>query len=204
MKIIKHVPNTLSVLRVFLSVLMCVLAWRGLTWWFVGVYFLAAATDFWDGFIARKFSVESKLGTQLENIGDASLIFGGIISILLTWHLHGLVLSRPWYWFVIAIAATVAVVPISGFVALARFGTFNKLHLLVNRAIGVPLFFMVPLFIALNRVPFWVVLMFCILVVLANVEEIITVATMEEFNANHNGILGSKIMRKEMRGTKVG
>jgi len=203
MKIIKHVPNTLSVMRVILSLFMCVLAWRGYTWWFVGVYFVAAATDFWDGFIARKFKVESALGTQLENIGDACLILGGVASILLTWFFHGLELGRPWWWFAIAIGATVAVVPISGFVALKRFGTFNKIHLLINRAIGLPLFFMVPLFIALNRVPFWVVLTFCLLIVLANVEEIATVLTMEEFNANHNGIIGSKIARKEGRGTKV-
>ncbi|MCL2445975.1 MAG: CDP-alcohol phosphatidyltransferase family protein [Oscillospiraceae bacterium] len=200
MKFIKYVPNTLSVLRVLLAALMCVLAWRGHTWWFIAVFFMVGATDFWDGIIARKFNVETKLGSQLDLIGDFAMLIGGVVSVLLAWVNGHLVLSHNWTWFVIAIALTAASCAVPVCVCRARFGMWNKLHLLFYRFIGLPLFLLAPLFIWLGQVNFWLVLAFCILIVLGQVEEVATLLTMKEFHANHNGIIGKRVARKEIRG----
>lgn len=199
MKFVKYIPNTLSVLRILLAIFMCVLAWLGYTWWFVAVFFMVGATDFWDGIIARKFNVQSKLGSQLDLIGDAAMLFGGVASILLAWFNGHLELSQQISWFAIAIGAASATCAVPVVVCRVRFGTWNKMHLFFYRIIGLPLFLLVPLFIFLGQVLFWVVLVFCILVALGQVEEVATLLTMKEFNVYHNGVVGKYIARKEFR-----
>jgi hypothetical protein len=119
---------------------------------------------------------------------------------VLAWINYHLVLSHNWYWFAVAIAATAATCAIPVFVCRARFGMWNKLHLFTYRLIGFPLFLLVPLFIWLGQVNFWIVFAFCIIIALGQAEEVATLLTMKEFNISHNGVIGKYIARKEFRG----
>jgi len=200
MKFIKILPNILSVLRILLAGFMCWLAWRGHNWWFVGVFFMVGATDFWDGKIARKFNVETKLGSQLDLIGDAAMLIGALLSLLLAVLADNLVLSHGVWHYAITIFATLVWMGIPIFITRARFGLWNKMHLFSYRLIGAPLFFLVPLFVVWGQINFWVILSACILIAVATVEEMVTLFVMQEYNINHNGVVGSKIIRKEFRG----
>ncbi|MCL2195785.1 MAG: hypothetical protein FWB76_07545, partial [Oscillospiraceae bacterium] len=133
-------------------------------------------------------------------LGDAAMLIGGVASIVLAWVSGHLGLSHVWYWYVIAIAATAVSCAIPVCVCRARFGTWNKLHIFFYRMIGIPLFLLVPLFILLGVVSFWIVLVFCILIALGQLEEVITLMVMKEFNVNHNGVVGKHLARKEVRG----
>jgi len=77
MKIIKYVPNVLSVLRIILalSLLFIPVAADGeLLPLFLTVYIIAGITDMIDGPLARKFKVTSELGANLDGIADYTFI----------------------------------------------------------------------------------------------------------------------------------
>ncbi len=70
---IKVIPNLLTSLRIFL-IPVIVFAIQIQSWNMASaVFILAATTDFLDGFIARKFSVESKIGRMMDAIADKLL-----------------------------------------------------------------------------------------------------------------------------------
>lgn len=80
----KHVPNTLTVLRIALapvvvallfgeSALAAVLA--------LALFVLAALTDWLDGKLAREFRVRSRLGQFLDPLADKVLVLGTFVAL---------------------------------------------------------------------------------------------------------------------------
>lgn len=77
-----RLPNILSSIRIILSPIFLLL-------WFqdefllkalgLAVYIIAAVTDYFDGYYARKFEVQSKLGVFLDPLADKFLTFSGFI-----------------------------------------------------------------------------------------------------------------------------
>ena len=77
-----RIPNILSSIRIILSPIFLLL-------WFqdefllktlgLAVYIIAAVTDYFDGYYARKFQVQSKLGIFLDPLADKFLTFSGFI-----------------------------------------------------------------------------------------------------------------------------
>jgi CDP-diacylglycerol--glycerol-3-phosphate 3-phosphatidyltransferase len=178
---------------------MCFLAWRDHVLAFIIVFFFVGASDIFDGLIARRFNVESKLGSQLDVIGDAAMLVGGIVSMALAWLNGQLELSHSWLHFTILIVATAAIVLLPFVFARILWGVWNKLHIFAYRLVGIPLFFFVPLFIWMERVSFWLLFAACAFIALATIEEIVTLFVMKEYNVNHNGVLGAIILGKELR-----
>src|ERR1700744_1727428 len=93
----KHIPNLLTVGRLIAGVLMFLLlaaAGGGLPFlagqltpdtqfalerWALVAFVLAALTDFFDGWLARKLNAVSAWGTILDPIGDKILVCGAIL-----------------------------------------------------------------------------------------------------------------------------
>lgn len=75
-----HIPNILSTVRIILSPVFLFL-------WFqedfllktlgLAVYVVAAVTDYFDGYYARKYETESKIGVFLDPLADKFLTFSG-------------------------------------------------------------------------------------------------------------------------------
>ncbi len=79
-----NVPNVLSVFRLLLVPVFAVVYFSDLGQAHVyatGVYMLAAATDFFDGRIARKYHLVSKLGRILDPLGDKIMTFTVLLCI---------------------------------------------------------------------------------------------------------------------------
>lgn len=80
----EKVPNILSSFRLILAPVFLVLFiqdqvfWRGLS---LVIFVLAAATDFIDGYIARRFNVESDFGVFLDPLADKFLTFAGFVCL---------------------------------------------------------------------------------------------------------------------------
>lgn len=76
--VMKNVPNILSAMRIVLTPLFVVLyvqeepLYRSLA---IGVFAVAALTDYFDGYIAREFNAGSKLGKFLDPLADKVLTF---------------------------------------------------------------------------------------------------------------------------------
>ncbi len=86
----KHVPNILTLGRLVLTLLVFLALVAGVSspgagppllhfafWGFV----IAGATDFLDGWLARKYQVESLTGAILDPIADKVLVAGGIVGL---------------------------------------------------------------------------------------------------------------------------
>ena len=87
-----NVPNKISAARLVLSVIFfAVLPWQ-LYWVGLGIFVVAAGTDWVDGWYARKFDMVTKLGRVLDPFCDKILICGGYI--LLAVEMQG---RFPWY-----------------------------------------------------------------------------------------------------------
>ena len=86
----KHVPNILTLgrliltLAVFLALLAGPFDWGAeasiYIWAFWG-FAIAASTDFLDGWLARKYQVESLMGAILDPIADKVLVAGAVVGL---------------------------------------------------------------------------------------------------------------------------
>jgi CDP-diacylglycerol--glycerol-3-phosphate 3-phosphatidyltransferase len=82
---IKHLPNTLTLLRVALIPVMIVFFYLPFEWArFVACWVFVAAgiTDFLDGYFARKYQTESKLGAFLDPVADKLTVTTALIILL--------------------------------------------------------------------------------------------------------------------------
>ncbi|MDN4477150.1 CDP-diacylglycerol--glycerol-3-phosphate 3-phosphatidyltransferase [Demequina lignilytica] len=95
-------PNLLTVARLVVVPVMVVLLWAdggdegAMRWWGVGLFMAAAATDYLDGYLARRWGVVSSFGKLADPIADKALVLAALVMIVL---IDGV----PW-WPVVVIA----------------------------------------------------------------------------------------------------
>ena len=80
-------PNKLSILRICMVPLFIVAYFLPFTWGAfvaVGIFVLAAVTDFLDGYIARKYNMVSDLGKLLDPIADKVLVCAALFCVVAT------------------------------------------------------------------------------------------------------------------------
>ena len=80
-------PNKLSILRICMVPLFIVAYFLPFSWGAyvaVGIFVLAAFTDFLDGYIARKYNMVSDLGKLLDPIADKVLICAALFCVVAT------------------------------------------------------------------------------------------------------------------------
>lgn len=73
----KHVPNSLTILRGVLTIVIIVLFnldFPNKFLWIFGVFAIASFTDYLDGKIARKYQLESKFGKVFDSLFDKIFI----------------------------------------------------------------------------------------------------------------------------------
>ena len=79
----KYVPNILSSLRLaaapYVFYVLWSRQWTEVLWWFVAI----GITDGLDGFIARKFNAQSRLGAMLDPVADMVLLSGSFLVLAL-------------------------------------------------------------------------------------------------------------------------
>ncbi len=80
-----NVPNGLTLFRIFLVPLLVVLLLTRMPareYLALGVFLVAAITDFLDGFWARRFNKTTRLGALLDPIADKLLVSTALISLV--------------------------------------------------------------------------------------------------------------------------
>lgn len=66
-----NVPNTLTLLRLIFAFIIIYLIWMGYNYIFILLIFaIAAITDFFDGFFARRLNQKTKIGARLDQVID--------------------------------------------------------------------------------------------------------------------------------------
>ncbi len=80
-----NLPNSLTLLRIFLVPILVVILltkFEDRELWGVGVFLIAASTDFLDGYIARKRGQVTNLGKLLDPVADKLLVSAAFISLV--------------------------------------------------------------------------------------------------------------------------
>jgi CDP-diacylglycerol--glycerol-3-phosphate 3-phosphatidyltransferase len=76
----KLLPNTLSISRIVLA--LTLFLFEPFTVLFIAIYVVAVLTDAMDGFFARLFKVQTKLGSNLDTLADFMLVGITLIRII--------------------------------------------------------------------------------------------------------------------------
>ncbi len=108
-------PNILSIIRILLTPLFVYFLFKGgvYLWWSMIVFTIAALTDAYDGYIARKYGAVTTWGTFLDPVADKVLV----LSAFLVFAIYDLF---PYWMFVVMLIRDVMVT--ASRIALMRTG----------------------------------------------------------------------------------
>ena len=79
----KFFVNFLSAFRIFASFAIIPTLWFNWFWVSLIMFVLAALSDFFDGYLARKYDVCTKIGGVMDHIGDKLLVANTLIMLTL-------------------------------------------------------------------------------------------------------------------------
>lgn len=98
----KNLPNILTISRIFLSILLLAILVNGKDWGIQNstlvafvIFTLACATDFFDGYLARRYQLVSIFGEVFDPLADKMLILSAFIGLLIVQ------IANPWAVFLI-------------------------------------------------------------------------------------------------------
>ena len=121
----KYVPNCITIFRILATLLLLFLSPEILA--FYVIYLLAGASDVLDGTIARKYHLESRLGSKLDSIADICYYIVMVYKMLPELTLK---LSKfYWYW----VIAILGLRCISYFLSFRYEHQFASLHTILNK-----------------------------------------------------------------------
>ncbi len=90
---LKNIPNFLTLIRILLIpviILFMEIDEELYRWLSLCLYFIACISDFFDGYLARKFEIESNFGRFLDPIADKILIVSIIFILIAQSKINGL------------------------------------------------------------------------------------------------------------------
>lgn len=108
-KLVKYIPNILTLSRIFLCPMALYLLFQNKTLLAAILFSFGAVSDFLDGFIARKFSCSTKLGGLLDPVADKIILVSFFTSLM------ALRISPPWF---TGLVFSVNLLQIIGYLAL--------------------------------------------------------------------------------------
>ncbi len=119
----RHLPNTISFLRILIVPVLMYLAVNQQPMAFIIVLILAELTDALDGFLARRLDVVSELGAKLDSWGDFLVYISMVIGAWLLW--PEILLREQIYVFIMIACFTLPVL-----VGLLKFKKWTSYHTL--------------------------------------------------------------------------
>jgi cardiolipin synthase len=86
---LRHLPNAITGLRLAMAPVLLWLLWARHFEWALGVALVAGASDLVDGFLAKRFGWQSRLGSLLDPIADKSMLGLAMLGLWLVAMLPG-------------------------------------------------------------------------------------------------------------------
>lgn len=128
-----NLPNLLSFARIFLLIPLYFLAFQKNNELFAFFFLLTALTDFLDGFIARKFKLETEFGAKLDSIADRLFYFS---IIAWSWLLISEFITKNSFLISLILGALFA----TEIFKLLKFGNLGYFHLYSAKACALTIF----------------------------------------------------------------
>lgn len=116
------VPNALSSLRLLMVPVFFVLVLLSEDLWALGVVAVSVVTDYFDGMIARRFDLVTRLGQLIDPAADRLFIFAAVIGLAV----RGVV---PWWLVVLVVSRDVFILGLGVLLARHGYGPLPVHHL---------------------------------------------------------------------------
>jgi cardiolipin synthase len=110
-----NLPNGLSFLRIFLVPVFLWLIVSGNSLWAIGVLAFSSATDYLDGYLARKWNQQTRLGQLLDPAADRLYIFATLLGLTLVGYV-------PAWLFWVVLARELVLIPTMPMLASRGYG----------------------------------------------------------------------------------
>jgi len=188
---LRYLPNAISIVRLSTVPVLAWLALSGAERPFAWLLLFAGSTDMLDGWLARKYGWESKIGAMLDSAADISLV---LIVLFAVWTLHPniFVYHSPIIWAVVGIWSVTNIGGLIRYRKLASFHTgFARFGLFMFGMFILVLFFY-------GFVP-WLLYTCGIICFLAGVESFILVLLIDKWTPNLRGGLLAVLRSRRQR-----
>ena len=178
--LLRHVPNVLSGARALAVPVLLVLAFEEQRVAFTWVLIPALLSDVFDGWIARAFALESKLGAALDSVADSLMLFVSVYGI---WVFHPEVI-RDHAW-VCGIA--VGLWALEDVLALVRYGRLSSFHTYLSKIVANLLGFFIGWLFLFGFEP-WMLYLAAGTSIVASLEELALLRVLPEWRADVRGL----------------
>lgn len=143
---LRNVPNALSLARLLAAPVLVGLAAFDYQRVFAVLLIAALVTDILDGWVARRFGLQTTAGAALDSAGDVATLVAAAVGIACfhpeVWHRHG-----------IAIGAVLGGWALVCALALRRYRRLSSFHTYLSKAAGYALGFFIAVLFVFDFVP---------------------------------------------------
>ena len=175
-----NLPNIISVSRLIISGLLFFLGEYPIL--FTILYLYCGLSDVFDGYLARRWKVESDLGAKLDSLGD----FLFYILITVVFFIHTEVMKENVV--LLFVISVFAIKLLNLIITKARFKHWGMMHTIANKLSGLLIYFMLPVYILFPLFPVIIAIIIVLIALLATIEEGLILLTAKQYNINQKSI----------------
>jgi CDP-diacylglycerol--glycerol-3-phosphate 3-phosphatidyltransferase len=175
-----NIPNILSLSRIAVAPVMAFLIYSNSYLPFTILYVLSLVTDILDGYIARRFNMQTKTGARLDSLGDICNIILGVAGML-RFRYDSIAPYFTFFGIMVVLYLIIIVV------AYIRFKRYSSLHLYSSKVTG---YLQGIFFVVLFCFKFWPPLFYLMFVFssLSYLEEIVILLTLKQEQIDVKGL----------------
>jgi phosphatidylglycerophosphate synthase len=177
---VRYLPNLLTGLRLLAVPVLTALATSRMETAYAWLLIAALLTDIADGWIARAWSLESRIGAQLDSLADSALM---IVAIYGIWVFHREVMTGN----AVCCALAIGLWALENLLALLRYRRLSSFHTYLSKLAANVLGVFVGILFVFGFVP-WLFYVAIGAMVLASVEEIAILAVLREWREDVQGL----------------
>jgi CDP-diacylglycerol--glycerol-3-phosphate 3-phosphatidyltransferase len=152
---------------------------------FVIIYLVCGISDLADGYVARRFKLQTALGARLDSLAD--FIFFSITFFLLLFY-KGLEITLP---ILLCCVAITTVRMLNLLLTRNKFKQWGVMHTFGNKASGLILFLSMPLCVLVGQIPYSMTILLGTVTIFSSLEETLLLLTSTTYDANQKSIFFS-------------
>jgi CDP-diacylglycerol--glycerol-3-phosphate 3-phosphatidyltransferase len=178
--VLGEIPNVLSTLRLLAVPVLFALAIAHSETAFAWLLIAAMLTDIADGWIARRFHLETTRGAFLDSVADAALTLTWIYGV---WVFHREVMTQH----AILCGTAAGLWVLEDVLALLRYGRLSSFHTYLSKIAANALGIFIGVLFVIGYYP-WLFHLAIGLTILSGVEEIVLVGALREWRTDVRGL----------------
>ena len=125
MSVLRHIPNTLTIIRCLLTLPMAYYLWQKSYNMALVLFVIAGVSDGLDGYLAKRFSWQSRFGAIADPLADKLLLVTGFFTL-------SMIQVLPW-WLAVLVIGRDMVIVIGAYVYHRLFGPYDMQPSLLSK-----------------------------------------------------------------------